>query len=63
MYMFDCVECGYSISSNMKPDPDKPTCALCNWINSNTNLTPEEKVALRKRMRGEYDAARNRGIK
>lgn len=61
MYVFECTSCGYNISSNMPPDPVKPKCALCTWIDTNTNLTPEEKDALRKRLRGEYDAARRAG--
>jgi hypothetical protein len=47
---FTCEECGLEIFSLGAID-ERNVCHVCRWITDNLDLTPEERVELRKRLR------------
>jgi hypothetical protein len=48
--VFTCEECGLEISSFGAID-ERNVCHVCRWITDNLDLTQEERVELRKRLR------------
>jgi hypothetical protein len=48
--VFTCEECGLEIHSIGAID-ERNVCYVCRWISDNFNLTQEEKIELRKRLR------------
>jgi hypothetical protein len=47
---FVCKDCGVQVFRFPAVGQPERTCAICDWINTNPNLTPEEREQLRDRL-------------